>query len=108
MRKLTHQLDRKSLEVIYMTFIRPVLEDADVVWNNCSEQDKVELDKIQNEAARLTVGATKLVSIRCLQQETAWPSLRIRRREHQLTLFYKMVNNLTPPYLSSLVPPTVG
>ena len=91
-----------------MTFIRPVLEDADVVWNNCSEQYKVELDKIQNEAARLTVGATKLVSISCLQQETAWPSLRIRRREHQLTLFYKMVNNLTPPYLSSLVPPTVG
>ena len=108
MRKLKHQLDRKSLEIIYLSFIRPILEYADVVWSNCTEGDKMELDKVQNEAARITTGATKLVSLQNLQRETGWPSLESRRREHKLILFYKMVNNLTPPYLSSLVPSIVG
>ena len=67
MRKLTHQIDRKSLEVIYMTFIRPVLEHADVVWNDSSEQDKVELDKIQNEAPRVTVSVCVRQAQDCCQ-----------------------------------------
>ena len=36
MRKLKFRLDRKSLEVIYTAFIRPVLEYGDVVWDNLS------------------------------------------------------------------------
>ena len=32
MRKLKCQLDRKSLQAIYFSFIRPLLEYADVVW----------------------------------------------------------------------------
>ena len=36
MRKLKFQLDRKSLQTIYFSFIRPLLEYADVVWNNCT------------------------------------------------------------------------
>ena len=33
MRKLKFKLDRKSLEIIYTSFIRPLLEYGDVVWN---------------------------------------------------------------------------
>ena len=35
MRKLKFQLDRKSLEIIYTSFIRPLLEYSNVVWDNC-------------------------------------------------------------------------
>ena len=62
MRKLKFKLDRKCLEIIYTAFIRPLLEYGDVIWNNCTLQDKYELDKIQNEAARIATGTTKLVS----------------------------------------------
>ena len=58
MRKLKFQLDRKSLETIYLAFVRPLLECADVTWDNCSQYEKNELNKIQNEAARIAVGAT--------------------------------------------------
>ena len=54
MRKLKFNLDRKSLETIYLTFIRPLLEYGDVIWDNCTQYEKNELDKIQNEAARIT------------------------------------------------------
>ena len=58
MRKLKFKLDRKSLETIYLTFIRPILEYGDVVWNNCTQYEKEELEKIQTEAARIATGAT--------------------------------------------------
>ena len=63
MRKLKFQLSRKSLQIIYFSFIRPLLEYADVVWDNCTQYEANELEKIQHEAARIVSGATKLVSI---------------------------------------------
>ena len=69
---------------------------------------KNELDKIQNEAARIATGATKLVSINALYNEVCWDSLETRRKNHRLTLFYKMMHNLTPLYLSSLIPQSVS
>ena len=53
MRKLKFQLDRKSLEIIHISFIRPLLENANVVWDNCTQYESDELEKIQNEAARI-------------------------------------------------------
>ena len=108
MRKLKFEFDRKSLEIIYLSFIRPILEYGDTIWDNCTQYEKAELDKIQNEAARIVTGTTKLVSIENLYEETKWETLEERRRKHKLTLFYKMVNNLSPSYLSSLVPQLVN
>ena len=71
MRKLKFQLDRKSLQTIYFSFIRPLLDYADVVWNNCTQYESNELDKIQNEAARIVTGATKLASIALYIQKQA-------------------------------------
>ena len=42
-------------------FIKPVLEYADVVWDNCTQYEINALEKIQIEAAGITTGATKLV-----------------------------------------------
>ena len=50
MRKLQFLLDRKSLETIYISFMRPVIEIADIIWDNCTQNDKQELENIQLEA----------------------------------------------------------
>ena len=60
MRKLKFQLDRKSLEIIYTSFIKPLLEYSNVVWDNCTQYESNDLEKIQNVAARIVTGATKL------------------------------------------------
>ena len=75
MRRLKFRLNRKSLETIYFSFIRPLLEYADVIWDNCTYYEKLELDKIQSEAARIVSGATKLVSLHALNEEVGWESL---------------------------------
>ena len=112
MRRLKYDLDRKSLETIYKSFIRPLQGYADVIWDNCMQQNKNGLaltifELIQLEAARISKGATKLVLVANRYIETDWETLDARRNKHKLVLFYKMFNDLTPPYLSSLVPPLV-
>ena len=107
MRRLKFVLDRRSLETIYTSFIRPLLEYGDMIWDNCTLYEKRELDKIQNEAARIATGASALVSIEALHNEIGWESLQTRRTNHKLSLFFKMQHDLTPAYLSTLVPPSV-
>ena len=108
MRRLKFDLDRKSLQIIYFSFIRPLLEYADIVWNKCTQYESLGLEQIQYEAARIVTGATRLVSINSLLTETGWETLSARRKNHKLVMFYKMQNNLCPVYLSTLVPRIVG
>ena len=108
MRFLKTSLDRLSLQIIYFSFVRPILEYGDATWDNLSQELKSQLDKVQNEAARIVTGCTKLVSVVDLYHESGWETLSQRRRKHKLILFYKMVNGLIPNYLNSLVPPTIG
>ena len=89
MRRLKFILDRRSLEIVYTSFIRPLLEYGDTIWDNCTLYEKQELDKIQNEAARKATCATALVSIQDLNNEVRWGSLQTRRTNHKLSLFLK-------------------
>ena len=58
-----------ALSARYIAFIRPLLEYADVIWDNCSQYEKDELEKVQIETARISTGATKLISISNLYKE---------------------------------------
>ena len=89
MRKLKFKLDRQSLQIIYFTFIRPILEYADVVCNNCTQYEVNDSEKIQIEAFRIVTGATKLVSINSLTNETGWESLSNRRKNIDAFCFIK-------------------
>ena len=40
LRKHKFNLDRRSLNKLYTTFIRPLLEYADIIWDNCSIENK--------------------------------------------------------------------
>ena len=103
MRKLKYTLDRKSLEIIFISFIRPIIEYADVVWGNAFQYELELLDNIQNECARIVSGATKLVSLEALKNEVNWETLEQRRYNHRHILFYKIKYGIAPQYLSSSI-----
>ena len=69
------KLERKTLETIYFSFIRPTLEYADIVWDNCNINEKYKLEQIQYEAAMIVTGATISWSRAKLIEETGWLSL---------------------------------
>ena len=82
MRKLKFQLDHRSLEIIYTSFIRTILEYGNEIWDNCTQYEKEELDKIQNEAARIAMETTKLISIETLYSEIGWEK-KVREKSRE-------------------------
>ena len=63
MRTLRFRVSRRFLEKMYISFVRPLIEYSDSVWDNCSTESKNQLESIHIEAARVITGATKLCSI---------------------------------------------
>ena len=108
MRGLKYTVDRRSLEVIYMSFVRPCLEYGDSLYAGTYEIDLSRLDELQVEAMRIVTGATARSNINALYQETNWQPLCERRNVHSLTMLYKIVNGMAPPYLTALLPARIG
>jgi hypothetical protein len=106
LRPLKFILDRRSLETMYMSFVRPVLEYGDVIWHIPADNRHTLdiLEKVQMEAARLVTGATRRCPTAALYADVAWEKLAQRRKFHRALLLFKIENNLVPSYLSDLIP----
>ena len=105
LRMLKRSLCRDALVKIYMSFIRPVLEYGDIVWDNCNVRESTILEDIQITAARIITGLRINSSRSNLYQELGWDMLCVRRKVHKLILFYKIVYGLAPQYLQDLLKP---
>jgi hypothetical protein len=67
-----NRLKRDYLENIYLVFIRPILEYASEVWDNCGQANCNRLEKIQIEAARIVTGLSIFASFDSIYKETGW------------------------------------
>ena len=54
-----HKLDRKTLDTMYITFVRLILEYASIVWCISIDVQKQNLENVQLAAARVTTDATR-------------------------------------------------
>ena len=93
---------------MYFSYIRPLLEYSDVVWGNCNQRDTQELEKIQTEAGRVVLGATRSASASKIQGETGWETLQHRRYKHRMVTMHKIQNHATPCNLTDLLPSNTG
>jgi hypothetical protein len=106
-RKVRFKLNRFTLEKMYLSFIRHILEYGNVVWDTQTHYLINKIENVQSEAARIATGGTKLPSIQKLCEETGWEKLLERREKHKLFLLYKIVNNQAPGYLRNVLPDRV-
>ena len=56
MRSLKFKLNRKTLNQLYFSYLRPLVEYASVVWDGCTMYEKEQLERFQYEAARIVTG----------------------------------------------------
>ena len=103
MRNLKFKLDRKSLEQIYYSFIRPKLEYGHIILAGAPACQLHKYDKLESEIFRIITGATQRSSRQRVLGELSTLPLAERRRDHVLYMFYKIQNNLTAPYLSEIL-----
>ncbi len=107
LRSLMHKLDRNTLQKMYFTFVRPLLEYADIVWCNCADKEKKMIEDVQLAAARVITSATKGTSHEIIYENCKWELMEERRKSHRLTMIYKMKNGLCPSQLCALLPSRV-
>jgi hypothetical protein len=69
-RTVKFKLKRSHLQTIYISFIRPIMEYGDIVWDNIPDNLRQSLESLQFEAARIVTDATKLTSKQLLYDET--------------------------------------
>jgi hypothetical protein len=106
MQKLKRKLDRKTLEHIYFSFIRPKLEYGSIIWDDCSQADEERLENMQLRFARTVTGAKRGTSHGLLYKETGWPKLSDRRNFFKLKFIHRIFNHNAPDYLCNLLPVT--
>ena len=104
LKHLKYDLDRYSLERSYVSFIRPKLEYASVIWDNCNTLDSDRLEAFQLGIARTVTGARRGTSHASLYSETNWQTLKERRTLNKLKFLIKIESGQSPQYLQSLLP----
>ena len=50
---LKHKIDRKSLETLYTSYVRPIMEYAGSLWDGCTKTESDLLEIVQLEALRI-------------------------------------------------------
>ena len=98
--KISKATPKNVLLTLYLSFIRSMLEYGSIVYDNSSKQDSDNLEKTQMRAAKVILGCIRNTSHTKMRSQLAVPSLEVRRKIQLLTLFYKILNGLAPPYLS--------
>ena len=83
-------------EIAYQTLVRPHLEYACSAWDPYLQKDVIELDKVQNCAARMVSGNYNYGpgTLTAIMSNLNWDSLGDRRRMSRLSMMYKIVNGL--------------
>ncbi|GFN90839.1 RNA-directed DNA polymerase from mobile element jockey-like [Plakobranchus ocellatus] len=71
----------KSLRTVYASFIRPMLEYANSVLNVASRTPIGKLDRVQNAALRLIMGALRSTPMAILEPASGCELLSFRRNE---------------------------
>ena len=106
LRKVQTILPRSSLLTRYKSFIRPLLDYADVIYDqpsNASFAKKIE--SVQYNAALAITGAIKGSSREKLYQELGLEYLYRRRWVRRLCLLYKVLSTGQPTYIYDFLPP---
>ena len=102
MNKLSLTLSRNSLLTIYKTFVRPILDYTDTMYEKpLTESFTDKLEMVQYNAALVITGAIKGTSRDRMYRELGLESLPERTWSRKIFFFHKIINGLLPVYLQS-------
>ena len=112
---LSKYLPRHTLNELFKLYVRPHLDYGDVIYHMpakvCEFSQNIilpnlmeKLESVQYSAALAVTGTWRGTSREKLYTELGWESLSCRRWSRRLTLFYKIINNLTPEYMMDPIP----
>ena len=89
------------LRSIFMSLIRLHFDYCNSVWGCCGKTLASKLQKLQNRAARTLTYSNYEANADNFIQKLGWIKLDSQRTMHKAVMVFKLLNGLTPHYLSS-------
>ena len=103
LRFLSKYITRPVLDKIYKMYVRPHLDYGDIIYHNQLQDSMQLLESVQYQAGLVVTGCWKGTSRAKLYADLGWESLSDRRHSRRLSMFYRIKNGLSPPYLAERV-----
>ena len=98
LRLMARDLPLPVASILYVYYVRPVLEYASPVWHrSLREEDAMSLERIQASVARSLLQADWFTPKEELFRQLGWPALRWRREITSLTMFHKLPHSRPEP-----------
>ena len=96
LRRIREDLTANATNLIYKSFILPILDYCDSVWACCNRGDIDRLERLQNRAARIVMRSTRSA---LALANLKWNSLEDRRNKHIFKLVNLCLEKKTPQFL---------
>ena len=93
--RIREDLSANTTNLIYKSFILPILDYCDSVWACCNRGDIDRLERLQNRAARIVMGSRCSSALANLK----WDSLEDQRNRHIFKLVNLCLEKKTPQFL---------
>ena len=103
-----YRLSRKALESIYKSYVLPHFDYADVLWDNCTQEQAQNLENLHLDALRTIIGTVRGTSHQKLYTESGFTTLAERRKRHKIIMYHKIATGQVPNYLFAVLPPLVA
>ena len=74
LKTLNWKLNRRSLEILYVSFCQATFEYTEVIWDSAPSHQHLfdNIEKLQIEATRIVTGTNIYSSLELLYRETGW------------------------------------
>jgi exonuclease III len=93
----------KTTKLLYNALVLPLLDYVNVIWSNCGKTLFDRVQRIQNRAARTILRCHPRTSKADMLSTLGWLSCKQRTDMHSAIMYYKILNDLAPPYLTNLI-----
>ena len=97
-------MSRHALLILYRSYILPLLDYGDVIYNNISTADSCRLENVETAAAKLFLGCMQTTSHLKILNELSMSPLQLRRNCHIFFAFRKIPLGPCPTFIATLTP----
>ena len=95
-------VSQDTLKMIYNALILPQFDYCSLVWSNCSETLKLDLQKLQNRASRVITGDNYDVRSKQILLKLGWKTLKQRQKNLMEKYMSNIVNDNCPEIIGNL------
>ena len=84
--------------MIYLSYVRPILEYCDIVWDSCGVYNSTSLEKLQRRAARIAMNISNSDEA---MDKMKWSTLQNRRESHIFKFVKKCIKSHCPQFFKN-------